>query len=57
MSERTVYLDHAATTPLHPEVLAAMLPFFTQHAGNPSSIHHVGRAALQAVTTPASRWP
>jgi cysteine desulfurase len=49
MSERTVYLDHAATTPLHPEVLAAMLPFFTQHAGNPSSIHHVGRAALQAV--------
>jgi cysteine desulfurase len=49
MSERIVYLDHAATTPLDPEVLAAMLPYFTQHPGNPSSIHQLGRAALQAV--------
>jgi cysteine desulfurase len=49
MSERIVYLDHAATTPLDPEVLEAMLPYFTQHPGNPSSIHQLGRAALQAV--------
>lgn len=49
MSERIVYLDHAATTPLDPQVLEAMLPYFTQQAGNPSSIHQLGRAALQAV--------
>lgn len=49
MSERTVYLDHAATTAVDPRVLEAMLPYFTQHAGNPSSIHQPGRVALQAV--------
>ena len=49
MSERTVYLDHAATTPLDPQVLEAMLPYFTQQYGNPSSIHQPGRAALQAL--------
>lgn len=49
MSDRIVYLDHASTTPLDPEVLEAMLPYFTQHPGNPSSIHQLGRAALQAV--------
>ena len=49
MSDRIVYLDHAATTPLDPQVLEAMLPYFIQHPGNPSSIHQLGRAALQAV--------
>ncbi len=49
MSERTVYLDHAATTPLDPRVLEAMLPYFAQQYGNPSSIHQPGRAALQAL--------
>jgi cysteine desulfurase len=49
MSDRIVYLDNAATTPLDPQALAAMLPYFTQHPGNPSSIHQLGRAALQAV--------
>ncbi len=49
MSERSVYLDHAATTPLDPQVLEAMLPYFTLQAGNPSSIHQLGRTALQAV--------
>jgi cysteine desulfurase len=49
MSDRTVYLDSAATTALDPQVLDAMLPFFTQHPGNPSSIHRLGRTALQAV--------
>jgi cysteine desulfurase len=49
MSERTIYLDHAATTPLDPRVLEAMLPYLTEHYGNPSSIHRQGRAALQAL--------
>ncbi|MCX7792683.1 MAG: cysteine desulfurase, partial [Chloroflexaceae bacterium] len=49
MSERTIYLDHAATTPLDPRVLEAMLPYLTEHYGNPSSIHRLGRAALQAL--------
>jgi cysteine desulfurase len=42
---RSVYLDHAATTPLRPEVLEAMEPYLTEHFGNPSSIHGVGRRA------------
>ena len=41
----TIYLDHAATTPLRREVLDAMLPFLTEVYGNPSSAHAVGRAA------------
>jgi cysteine desulfurase len=41
----TIYLDHAATTPLHPAVLEAMLPYLTAHTGNPSSIHASGRRA------------
>ncbi len=40
-----IYLDHAATTPLRHEVLAAMMPFFTESFGNPSSAHGFGRAA------------
>ncbi|KAB8142286.1 cysteine desulfurase NifS [Chloroflexia bacterium SDU3-3] len=49
MAERFVYLDHAATTPADPEVVAAMLPYFTEQFGNPSSIHQAGRAALAAL--------
>lgn len=41
----TIYLDHAATTPLHPDVLQAMLPYLADHFGNPSSIHAAGRRA------------
>ena len=44
-----VYLDNAATTPLSPEVLAAMLPYLKEHYGNPSSIHNHGRFAKSAV--------
>lgn len=40
-----IYLDHAATTPMHPEVLAEMVKVMTTEFGNPSSIHHFGRGA------------
>ena len=40
-----IYLDHAATTPVRPEVLDAMLPFLRESLGNPSSAHRLGRAA------------
>ncbi len=46
---RRTYLDHAATTPTHPEVVKAMLPHFTESFGNPSSIHSYGQEAKQAV--------
>jgi cysteine desulfurase len=46
---KTVYLDHCATTPLHPDVLTAMLPFLRDSFGNPSSIHAMGRKAREAI--------
>jgi len=42
-------LDRAATTPVHPDVLAAMLPWFSDRAGNPASLHRAGREARRAV--------
>jgi len=45
----TIYLDHAATTPLRREVLDAMLPYLTEVYGNPSSAHAVGRTARAAL--------
>lgn len=44
-----IYLDHAATTPMHPDVLEAMLPYYIDHFGNPSSTHGFGRAAKAAI--------
>ena len=44
-----IYLDNSATTPLHPEVLEAMMPYLTEQYGNPSSIYAIGQAAKQAV--------
>lgn len=44
-----VYLDHNATTPVHPKVLEAMLPYFDARYGNASSRHEYGRAARKAV--------
>jgi cysteine desulfurase len=45
----SIYLDHAATTPVHPAVVEAMLPYFDGWYGNPSSIHHLGRRANVAL--------
>ncbi len=47
--KRIIYLDNAATTAVRKEVLDTMLPWFTEHYGNPSSIHSVGRDARRAV--------
>src|SRR5687768_2670036 len=44
-----IYLDHAATTPVRPEVVEAMLPFLTERAGNPSSVYAYGREARRAL--------
>ncbi len=52
---RRVYLDHNASTPVHPEVLAEMLPFFSDVFGNPSSVHAFGRAAREAVDAARER--
>jgi cysteine desulfurase len=46
---RRVYLDHNASTPVHPEVLAEMLPYFGEVFGNPSSIHAFGREAREGM--------
>jgi len=50
-SRRTIYMDHSATTPVHPDVLVAMQPYFTEFYGNPSSIHGVGRRAGVAIAS------
>jgi cysteine desulfurase len=52
---RRVYLDHNASTPVHPEVLAEMLPYFGDVYGNPSSVHGFGREARAAVDVARER--
>ena len=47
--DRTVYMDHAATTPVDPRVVEAMLPYFSTQYGNPSSIYALGREAADAL--------
>ena len=47
--EGTVYMDHAGTTALDPKVLEAMIPYFSKHFGNPSSLHSVGQEARYAL--------
>ena len=55
MTQRTIYLDNAATTGVHPDVLEAMLPYLQGEYGNPSSTHTLGRAARQAVESARER--
>jgi cysteine desulfurase len=50
MPKKTVYLDHAATTPTDERVVSAMQPYFSEVYGNPSSFHSVGLKAKEAVT-------
>jgi cysteine desulfurase len=45
----SLYFDHSATTPMRPEVIQAMMPYFAEHAGNPSSIHMFGQRAKRAL--------
>ena len=48
-SEKVIYLDHSATTPVREEVLQAMLPYFTESFGNPSSIYTLAQESRKAV--------
>ncbi len=52
---KTVYFDHAATTPVDPEVLEAMLPYFGERYGNPSELHRLGREGRAAVEEARAR--
>ena len=49
MSERLVYLDHHSTTPVRPEVVEAMLPFWRGDFGNPNSVYALGQRSRKAV--------
>ncbi|MBM3242348.1 cysteine desulfurase NifS [Candidatus Poribacteria bacterium] len=46
---KRIYLDHNATTPVHPEVKEAMLPYYEEFFGNASSVHSYGREAREAI--------
>ena len=48
---KSIYLDNSATTPLKKEVLDEMMPYLTEHFGNPSSIYKIGREAKAAIET------
>jgi cysteine desulfurase len=48
-TRRIIYLDHAATTAVHPDVLAAMLPYFSDEFGNPGGLYGLGQRAREAV--------
>jgi len=52
---RRIYMDHAATTPIHPEVTEAMLPYLGERFGNPSSVYTEGREARKAVEAARSQ--
>ena len=46
---RQIYMDHSSTTPVDPEVAEAMLPYFSDRFGNPSSLYSIGREARRAM--------
>ena len=46
-----IYMDHAATTPVRPEVVAAMMPYFSEYFGNPSSIYTLAQESRGVVDT------
>ncbi|MFA4825464.1 MAG: cysteine desulfurase NifS [Methanoregula sp.] len=48
-AQRTIYMDHSATTFVKPEVVKEMIPYFTEHFGNPSSIYGIARESKKAV--------
>ena len=50
-AQRTIYMDHSATTYVKPEVLEAMIPYFTEYFGNPSSIYGIARYSKKAIDT------
>lgn len=49
LPDGTIYLDHAATTPVHPAVIERMLPYFDELFGNPSSVYTLGRRSMEAL--------
>ena len=52
---KRIYLDYASTTPVDPEVLAAMLPYFSEKFGNPGSLHSFGQEAQIAIDNARSK--
>ena len=52
---RTIYADNAATTRMSQTAIRAMLPYMDQIYGNPSSLHSVGQAAMEALTDARTR--
>lgn len=49
MSKKQIYLDYGASTPVHPQVIEAMIPYWTETYGAPSALHEFGRSAKNAV--------
>jgi cysteine desulfurase len=50
-AQRIIYMDHSATTFVKPEVLESMIPYFTEHFGNPSSLYGIARYSKKAIDT------
>lgn len=55
MARKSIYLDYAATTPMDPRVVEAMLPYFSEEFGNPSSVHGFGQRAETALENARQR--